>query len=399
MSASHGLADDAPLALRRALPCLLIFAGLFFVNFLTRVSLAPFLPHIEAEFDLSHAQSGALFFYVCTGTSVSMLLSGLFARALGHRRTILVSTVGIGLGLVGVSLSSSLSLIHTMLVATGLAAGLYFPSAIASITALLTPRHWGRGLAIHELAPNSAFVAAPALAALLEGVVPWRTVFAGLGAAALAMGLLFALRGRGGNFRGQAPRLGVILGQVLRRPAFWVLTALFALASAASFGPYSMLSLYFTDEVGMDVEWANAVLTASRLSGPILVLMAGHIVDGLGARGTVALALGGAGALTALLGLLPGWGMTTAAILQPAMAAAFFPAGLTAASMVFPKDIRNIAVSLIVPSSVFVGSGLTPPALGWFGDRGDFATGFVCLGGLVVTGAVLAWVLPKDDAR
>ena len=50
---------------------------------------------------------------------------------------------------------------RTGLYALGLAAGLYMPSAIATITALVDQRHWGKAIAIHELAPNLAFFTGP----------------------------------------------------------------------------------------------------------------------------------------------------------------------------------------------------------------------------------------------
>lgn len=385
---------DAPLPLRAALPFLMIFVGLFFVNFTTRAALAPFLPHMEAEFGLGHAQAGGMYLCVSSGMSLSMLFSGLFARALGHRRTILLSTTAIGACMLAVAAADSPATLRVTFFLMGLGSGLYFPSAVSAITAILEPRHWGRGLSIHELAPNASFIALPALAAALEGTVSWRGVFAGLGTAALCMALLFAVRGRVGDFRGRPLRLRTVLGEVLRRPAFWALVLLFTMAVAASFGPYSMLALYLTDS-GMSVETANTVLTASRLAGPFLVLGAGQVVDAMGARATVALTLGAAGVLTVLLGLLQGWGMTAAAVCQPALAACFFPAGLTAASQAFPKEIRNIAVSLIVPAAIFLGSGLTPPLLGRFGDAGNFPAGFMCLGAAVLCSLPVLRALPR----
>lgn len=390
-------AKDAPLSLRQALPYLLIFTGVFFVNFITRVALAPFLPHIETELGLDHAQSGGLFLFISTGMSLSMFVSGLFARALGHRRVILLSTFAIGLCMIGVASAQGIWQLRCVLFAMGAAGGLYFPSAITSITALLEPRHWGRGISIHELAPTMSFIVMPALGATLSGVVPWRVVFTGIGCLALLMGTLFALRGRGGRFKGDAPSPSVIFGQVLRRPAFWVLSLLFSMAVAASFGPYSMLALYLTDEKGMSVEHANMVLTASRLAGPFLVLVTGHLVDRIGAQRAMALSLGVCGTLTAGIGLLPGWGMIASAVAQPAMAACFFPAGLTAASNIFPKKIRNIAVSLIIPLAIFSGSGLTPPVLGWFGDQGNFATGFISLGLCILSGPFVLKLLHMGD--
>ncbi|BBD08935.1 putative narK gene product [Desulfovibrio ferrophilus] len=380
--------ESSTLPLRGALPYLLIFAGLFFVNFASRVILGPFLPMIEIEFGISHTQAGGLFLPISLGMSISMVLSSIAARLLRHRGAILLSTFAIGLTMIAVSRAPNMPLLRLYLLLMGMAGGLYFPSAISAITSILEHRHWGKGLAVHELAPNAAFIVIPALGAILAEVVSWRTVFAGFGVLGLCMGVLFIIKGRGGEQRGQTPSPAMIFQEVLLRPAFWGLALLFSLAIAASFGPYSMLSLYLIDEVHMDVERANMVLMASRMAGPLVALTSGIIVDRIGARATAALSLGLTGTLTACLGLFSDWGLIAAAIGQPILAVCFFPAGLTAVSLAFPDRVRNIAVSFIVPVAVLLGSGLTPPALGWFGDRGDFAGGFVWLGVLITAGVL-----------
>ena len=70
----------------------------------------------------------------------------------------------------------------------GMATGLYLPSAIATLTSLVPSRHWGKALAIHELAPNLSFVAAPVVSEALMVWVSWREVLMLLGVCSLALG-------------------------------------------------------------------------------------------------------------------------------------------------------------------------------------------------------------------
>jgi NNP family nitrate/nitrite transporter-like MFS transporter len=56
-----------------------------------------------------------------------------------------------------IAAATTLWLIQCGLVVLGFAAGFYLPSAIATITSLVDKRHWGKAIAIHELAPNLAF--------------------------------------------------------------------------------------------------------------------------------------------------------------------------------------------------------------------------------------------------
>jgi len=376
------------LPFRTALPYLLLFAGLFYVNFVSRVILSPLLAPVESEFGIGHASAGGLFFYIAGGMSLSMACSGFVASRLGHRRTVLISTMLLSVSMIGVSLASSYGIMRALLLAMGLAGGLYFPSAVSAITSLLEPRHWGKGLSVHELAPNLAFVTVPALAAAMSNILPWRNIFLIYGVLALAAGLLFKIYGRGGDFKGEAPRAAALREVVLNR-SFPVLVALFSLAVAASFGPYSMLPLYLVHERGLDLETANALLTASRVAGPLVALATGFVVDRIGARRTAALSLLSSGSLTFLLGPLSGGWLTATVILQPMLAVCFFSAGVTAIAQVYSHKVRNVAVSLVIPLAVVFGSGVTPTALGWFGDRGDFGTGFMILGTLIILGVPL----------
>jgi NNP family nitrate/nitrite transporter-like MFS transporter len=384
--------QTAALPLRAALPSLLLLAGLFYANFVSRVIMAPLLALVEHEFGINHASAGGLFLFVAGGMSLSMTCSGFVAGRLGHRRTVLLSTALLGTFLIGAGLSRSFFELRALLLATGLAGGLYFPSAVATITTLLEPRHWGRGLAVHEMAPNLAFVTVPLLATALAEVLPWRGVVLGFGSRARGLGGLFLAFGGGGDARGAAPRAQA-LREVVLHPAFPVLVALFSLAVAASFGPYSMLPLYLTTERGVTPETANALLTVSRVAGPLMALATGFVVDRIGARRTAALSLASSGLMTLLLGPLSGPWLAAAVVLQPTLSVCFFAAGLTAMSQTYGQGVRNVAVSLVVPLGILLGSGATPTALGWFGDQGSFATGFVVLGVCILGGVPLLRLL------
>ena len=97
-----------------------------------------------------------------------MLLGSSFVSSrLGHRKTIILSTVALGVALLFIGLSRQLWMVRSGFFARGMAAGLHLPSGISTLTELVNPRHWGKAISIHELAPNSSFVAAPLLAEVL----------------------------------------------------------------------------------------------------------------------------------------------------------------------------------------------------------------------------------------
>ena len=155
--------------------------AIFFLNFIARVILSPLLPTIEKELAIGHGQAGFFFFLISAGYLSGLLGSGFLSSRTSHRQTILLSGAGVGLALFLLSGSSSLWAMRLGLYALGLAAGLYMPSAIATITALVDQRHWGKAIAIHELAPNLAFFTGPFVAELFLRHSTWRAALGGVG--------------------------------------------------------------------------------------------------------------------------------------------------------------------------------------------------------------------------
>ena len=130
---------------------ILLLTGIFFLNFLSRIILAPLLSTIETDLGLGHGEAGSLFLLISLGYFISLLGSGFVSSRLTHRRTIILSATAIGLALLGISLSKGLWGIRLGLLLLGLAAGLYLPSGISTLTSLVSPKQWGKALAIHEL--------------------------------------------------------------------------------------------------------------------------------------------------------------------------------------------------------------------------------------------------------
>lgn len=136
-------------------------AAIFLLNFIARIILSPLLPTMERELAISHKQAGLLFLLISAGYLTGLLSSGFLSSRSTHRRTILVSSTGVGVALLFVSLTTDMRAMQGGLLVLGLASGFYMPSAIATITALFDRRHWGKAIAIHELAPNLAFFSVP----------------------------------------------------------------------------------------------------------------------------------------------------------------------------------------------------------------------------------------------
>ena len=188
---------------------ILFLASIFFINFLSRIILAPMLPTIEQDLGISHGAAGSLFLLISVGYFAALLASGFVSARVLHRRTIVLSSAALGLALYFTAFSRGLFGMRASLILVGIAAGLYLPSGIASITHLVDARHWGKALSIHEVAPNLAFVAAPLLAEFMLGWISWRSVLIVLGSLTLILSVAFSKFGRGGDFPATRPVSGL----------------------------------------------------------------------------------------------------------------------------------------------------------------------------------------------
>jgi len=393
-SASERAFSEPPF--RSRIGPIFLLAAIFLLNFLSRIILAPLLPTIEKDLRLGHGEAGSLFLLISTGYFISLLGSGFLASRLMHYRTIILSATAIGIALITTSFSHSQSGIMIGLVLVGLAAGLYLPSGISTLTSLVSPKQWGKAIAIHEIAPNLGFIIAPLISEALLKWFSWREILGVMGVASILMALVFARYGKGGRFPGDAPSVRSF-GTILTKPAFWIMTILFSLAITGSLGVYAMLPLYLVTEHSVDRYWANTLVALSRVSGLAMAFIAGWATDRLGAKRVMATVFLLTGTATMLLAVAHGYWLVAAVFLQPMLAVCFFPAGFSALSCIGPASSRNVAISLTIPFAFLIGGGAIPTGIGIMGDVASFALGLALVGGIILLGFVLSLILALPE--
>jgi len=230
-----------------ALPALALLTTVFLANFLARTVFGPLLLPISANLGQSLADSARLFVCLSAGYSLSVLCAGFISQHLGHKGTIVLSVSAIGLALMGLAGSGSMATFAVWIFLMGAGAGLYMPSGVVTITEVTPTAHWGQAFAVHELAPNLAFILSPLVAELAMGTAGYPALFRILGLCCLILAAVYALRGPRTRRPGMAPVLGNIAG-IVRLPAFWIVAILFVLAVGVEVGVYNLIPAFLVAE-------------------------------------------------------------------------------------------------------------------------------------------------------
>ena len=371
---------------------LLVLTSIFGMNFASRIIFAPLMPEIEKDLNISHGEAGSFFLLISTGYFISVTGSGWVAAGLTHRKTITLSSVVLGLALIGTAFSNSLWTIRLSLLMLGMAAGLYLPSGMATLTEFISARHLGKSIAVHELAPNLAFVASPLLSELVLVWFSWQTAVVWLGIATLSIGVVFACFGSGGDFPGVAPSLESFK-PFFREAAFWLMLFLFGLGICGSLGIYTMLPLYLVNDHGIERNFANSLVGFSRIPGLGMIFVGGWLTDRIGAKTTLIYVFLLNGITTILMGITSAPWLVVVVFAQAMLSVCFFPVGFAALSRIGPSNARNIAVSLTVPFAFLFGGGAVPTGIGFMGDVASFSLGIILAGVLILSGALLSLFL------
>jgi len=378
----------SPQPWKNQLPALVFLAVVVFFGVFPRLLLAPMLVEIGDDLAITTGQATRLFLFVSVGYTLSMLLSGFVSQRLGHRRTLVVSGVATGTGALAVSLAGSLGTVQAATVLLGAGAGLYAPSGIPTVVSLVTREERGKALAIHELGPNTAVMAAPLVAAALVPSISWRLVLGGTGLICLVNAAAFARFGKGSDARGEPPSLSNV-ATLLSDATFWVVAALLTVAVSAAVGVYAILPSFLIAERGLEAGFVNTLIGISRTSGIAMVFLTGVLVDRIGVKRMLRIVCLVAGAFTLLLGVARGGLLVAAVLLQPLLVPAFFPTALSAIAQVGPPRLRNLAVALAIPAAHFVGTGVFPSFAGLLAEHGRFAFAFVILAGVLFASLAL----------
>lgn len=366
-------------------------AGLFFITFLGQFVFAPLLPTIEAEIGITHAQAGSLFLMMTIGGFISQVLSGHLSSRVNHRGSLVISKLLVGLPLLWLLVDTSLLSLRLVTFIVGMGVGLHVPSAVATITAMVDRKDWGKALGVHESAPPLGMAIVPFLVVILLNYLDWRTIIGILAIVILIPPVFFYRFCDCGGFPGDPPARQLLI-ELLRQPSFWVMVALFSFFFAGNVGLYTMYPLFLTQEAGMSFDQANSLVGLSRLTGLLTVFLSGLLMDRIGEKKHIVLVMLTTGLATILIGAMSGVTLSVMIFVQATLVNCFPTAGFAALSRTVQPNLRNVITSLATPIALIMGGGLVPTLLGYSGEVLSFRTGIIVMGCVIIISPIL--VLP-----
>jgi MFS family permease len=351
---------------------------------------SPVLPLIEDEFQISHARASSLFIFQSLGYGISIFFSGLLSGLFGYKRSILWSLIVSAFIFFSIPFVKVFAALYIFSFIIGMATGIYLPAVIPLITSYYEEKLWGKSIAIHDSTASIAVFGVPFIALFLLQFFKWRGIFSVLGVVFVLAALIF-------YFLFDELKVGKVskaaLGHFIRRKALWVMSFLWAFAASTSMGVYSIVPLYLTKELHLDIGDANTIFGISRLGGFIVAISAGFLVSRFSVQMMMASILIVSGAFTILVAWVGVKLIGIALFLQASFIYGFFPAGLIAISRTFELKVRGIATGFIIGCGAIIGWGVTPFLLGLSGDLLSFKFGLRMLGIVTILSSGLVFLL------
>lgn len=359
---------------------------LWFINFSIRIAFSPILPLVEDEFSVNHAKASSIFIFLSAGYGIGVIISGLFSGKVGYKKSIIISLLLLCLVNFLIPFIYNFSLLYLFAFLLGFSVGIYLPAAIPLITEYYAEKDWGKAISIHDTGASAAIFGTPLIATSLMYFLKWREIFIVYGIFFFLCAIIFCFISKEVKVS-NPPR--AMFKEIIKIRALWLLAVLWVFAAGANLGIYSIIPLYLTKELKMNIDFANTILAISRLGSIGVAVACGFIVDKFNIKYVIFVMLFITSIFTVLLGITGVKYIGFILFFQAIFVTGFFPLGLVAMARIFGREIRSLATGMILALSILFGGGIIPYFLGVSGDLYSFGLGIVILGVLVMLSSTL----------
>jgi NNP family nitrate/nitrite transporter-like MFS transporter len=376
----------------KALLFLLFLWFLWFINFSVRMVFSPILPILEDEFVVNHARASSIFIFLAVGYAVSVIVSGLFSGKLGYKKSIVFSLALLGLVAFLIPLVQNFFLLYLFAFVVGFSVGSYLPSALPLITEYYSEKNWGKAIAIHDTGAPSAIFATPFVVLGLLHFFPWRGIFVVFACVFLISSVVFYLVSSEVKIS-NPPK--AMFRDIVKIRSLWLMALIWIFGMGANVGIYSIVPLYLTKELNLNIGYANTILGISRLGSVGVAIACGFLVDRFNLRKVMFLVIIITSLFTVLMSLAPVKYIGIALFLQASFAQGFFPIGLVAIAKTFNREMQSLATGIILAVSNIFGGGIMPYFLGVSGDLYSFKLGITVFGIVLALASTLVFRLKE----
>lgn len=270
----------------------------------TESTLVPgLLPAISTSMGVSVAQSGYLVVaYSLAYAIAAPVLSSLFGAG-DRRRTLAIAEIILGTCALLIAIAPAFPLMVGARAVLGCGAVLFTSLAQSTAYALAPPERRGRSVAVVMTGGTLAMAVGAPLFALISVYFGWRVGYGLVAALAMSSGIIMWFRlpsGIVGERRTLGERLAVLGNRGV--PTVLIISLLFGIGA---FLPNVYMAAITTGAMGMDVATVPLVLLAIGLGAVAGGLIAGQLIDRLGAYRTLLLFAVTTTAVLLLIPLLP----------------------------------------------------------------------------------------------
>lgn len=342
------------------------------------IALAPLMPFIRDEYQVTYTEIGLAFAVFNIVTAVFQTPAGFLVDRLGARALLIL---GLAIGattFVTAGLVDSFWVMIAMFAIAGMGNTVYHPADYALLSQHVPSDRIGQAFSLHTFAGMLGSAVAPASLLVMQNSWGWRGAFIGTGLLGFAVALLLLLvrdsaaaktSTRPASDSSDAGWRLLLSGPILLNLAFFILLAMIS-SGLYNYSVVALGALY-----GTPVTTANAALT-----GNLLLSAAGVLVGGLLVTRTKR------HTLVATLGLIA---MALSVVLVALV-------DLNSLALIAAMSLAGLFSGVIMPSRDMIVREVTPP--GSFGKVFGFVTTGFNIGGIVsplIFGAVMDHGSPR----
>jgi FSR family fosmidomycin resistance protein-like MFS transporter len=351
-----------------------------FVSHYYIIALAPLMPFVRHEYQVTYTEIGLAFAAFNIVTAVFQTPAGFLVDRLGAR-VLLILGLAIGASsFILVGLINSFWVMVTLFAIAGIGNTVYHPADYALLSQHVPSDRIGQAFSVHTFAGMLGSAVAPASLLMMQSVWGWRGAFVGAGILGFAVAFFLLLLRDGSTATARAGtrvasnssdagwRL-LLSAPILLNLAFFILLAMMS-SGLYNYSVVALGALY-----GTPVATANAALTGNLLLSAAGVLVGGLLVTRTKRHG-----------LLATLGL-------SAMALSVVLVALI---DLSSLALIAAMSLAGLFSGVIMPSRDMIVREVTPP--GSFGKVFGFVTTGFNIGGIVsplIFGAVMDHGSPR----